>query len=161
VVELLYEEALALGVAVAAMIQRVDGEPLGNELLGYPFVLAAVRVESMRDDNHGVRLARRLPLAREDLDAVDAFEASFSHGRTSSSRPATLHRPSQGGPTMQQWHHRASHAGRAHPYNARRARDTAIHLVKRGPPPGALAPIDPLVPHAGALLSGQGRPAWP
>src|SRR5499427_1052210 len=77
--ELLDEEALALGVAVAAMIQRVDGEPLGNKLLGYPFVLAAVRVEYMGDDNHGVRLARRLPLAREDLDAVDAFEASFSH----------------------------------------------------------------------------------
>jgi hypothetical protein len=33
----------------------------------------------MRDDHHAVRLARRLPLAREDLDAVDAFEASFSH----------------------------------------------------------------------------------
>src|SRR5882672_11030638 len=77
--ELLDEEAIALGAAAAAMIQRVDGEPFGNELLGYPFVLAAVRVESMGNDDHGVRLARGLPLAREDLDAVDAFEASFSH----------------------------------------------------------------------------------
>jgi hypothetical protein len=34
----------------------------------------------MGDDDHGVRLARRLPLAREDLDAFDTFEASFSHG---------------------------------------------------------------------------------
>jgi hypothetical protein len=68
------------------MIQGINGEPLGNELLGYPFVLAAVRVESMGDDDHRVRLARRLPLAREDLDAVDAFEGSFSHALTSSSK---------------------------------------------------------------------------
>src|SRR5262249_45191172 len=40
----------------------------------------------MGDDDHRVRFARRLPLAREDLDAVDAFEASFSHGRISSFR---------------------------------------------------------------------------
>src|SRR5262249_25710804 len=75
---------LALGAAAAAMIQGVDRQPLGNELLGDPFVLAAVRVESMRDDDHCARLARRLPLAREDLEAVDALEASFSHDRISS-----------------------------------------------------------------------------
>jgi hypothetical protein len=33
----------------------------------------------MGDDDHAVRLARRLPLSREDLDAFDAFEASLSH----------------------------------------------------------------------------------
>src|SRR4051794_37557658 len=33
----------------------------------------------MRDDDHAVCLARRLPLARKDLDAADAIEASFRH----------------------------------------------------------------------------------
>src|SRR6185295_4502661 len=77
--ELLHEEALALGAAAAAMIQRVDSEPVGCELLCGPFVQAAVRVQSMGDDDHAARLAGRLPLAREDLDALDAFETSFSH----------------------------------------------------------------------------------
>src|SRR5215510_3536515 len=77
--ELLDEEALALGAAAAAMIQRVDGEPVGRELLRGPFVQAAVRVQSVGDDDYGARPTRRLPFAREDLDALDAFEASFSH----------------------------------------------------------------------------------
>jgi hypothetical protein len=33
----------------------------------------------MGDYDHTARLARRLPLAREDLDATDAFETSFNH----------------------------------------------------------------------------------
>src|SRR5262249_8446236 len=78
--ELLHEEALALRAATAAMIQRVDGEPVGCELLGGPFVQAAVRVQSMGDDDHAARIVLRLPLAREDLDALDAFEAADHYG---------------------------------------------------------------------------------
>src|SRR5262249_57922536 len=78
VLELLDEEALAPGAATAAVIQGIDGEALGNELLGDPFVLAAVCVESMGDDDHGAGLARGSPLAREDLDSTDACEGSFS-----------------------------------------------------------------------------------
>ena len=70
---------------IDARIGAEIGEPVGRELLGGPFVKAAVRVQSMRDDDHAVRLAGRLPLAREDLDALDPFEASFSH--TLSPRP--------------------------------------------------------------------------
>ena len=45
----------------------VEGcNPLGVVLLG--------------DDDHAVRLAGRLPRAREDPDAADALERSFSHG---------------------------------------------------------------------------------
>jgi hypothetical protein len=62
------------------MIQRVDSEPMGCELLRSPFVQAAVRVQSMGDHDHAARLTRRLPLSREDLDAADAFEVSFNHG---------------------------------------------------------------------------------
>ena len=43
--------------------------------------------------------------------------------------------------------------------NARRAHDSAIHLLERVLPRGGVTPMDPLVPHAGALLSGQGTPS--
>jgi len=60
---------------------------------------------------------------------------------------------------MQQWLHRCK-SRRARPCNARRARDTAIHLVDRGPPLRAVTPMDCLVRRASALLPGQRRPAW-
>src|SRR5262245_9464866 len=62
------------------MIQCVDREPVGCELLSGPFVQAAVCIQSVGDDNDAVRLVIRLPLAREDLDALDAFEAAHHYG---------------------------------------------------------------------------------
>ena len=40
-------EALAVGLAAAAQIERVDGEAARDELLGRPGVVAAVRVEAV------------------------------------------------------------------------------------------------------------------
>ena len=51
--ELLDVEALAVGLAAAAKIERVDREPVGDQLLGDPDVVAAVRVEAVRDEHDG------------------------------------------------------------------------------------------------------------
>src|SRR5262249_62327648 len=77
--ELLDEEACALGAAAAAMVQRVDGEPVGCELLRRPFVEPAVRVQSVGDYDYTARLALGLPLAREDPDPLDTDEVAFVH----------------------------------------------------------------------------------
>src|SRR4051812_4205566 len=61
------------------MIQRIHGEPPGSELLGGPPVLAAVRIESMRDDDDAMGAARRMPGAREDLQPPEPFEAALGH----------------------------------------------------------------------------------
>src|SRR5262249_45969792 len=76
--ELLYEESLAFRAAMAALIQAVDRKPIGGELLGGPLVKTTLRIQSMGDDDHAARPAGRLPLAREDPDAVDAFETCFN-----------------------------------------------------------------------------------
>ena len=47
--ELLDVEALAVGLAAAAKIERVDRKPAGGQLLGDPGVVAAVGVEAGHD----------------------------------------------------------------------------------------------------------------
>ena len=49
VLDPLDEIALAVGLAAAAQVERIDGEAAADELLGGPEILAAVRVEPVAD----------------------------------------------------------------------------------------------------------------
>ena len=60
-------EALAVGLAAAAQVEGVDGEPGGRELLGHPRVVAAVRVEAGDDDDHAAWVRCRTPERKKML----------------------------------------------------------------------------------------------
>ncbi len=51
VLDLLEVESFALRLATAAVVDRVDREARSHELLGGPLVVAAVRVDAVRDDD--------------------------------------------------------------------------------------------------------------
>jgi hypothetical protein len=70
--ELLDVETLAVGLAAAALVERVHRETIGHELLGRPRVVSAVGVHAVDDGDDDARLS---------------FWPSGRHHRTKISRP--------------------------------------------------------------------------
>ena len=79
---------LAIGLAAAAQIERIDRKPARDELLRGPEVVAAVRIEAVHHHDDRARLALRPPPARENPQSACAVESFFAVRHRVSSSPS-------------------------------------------------------------------------
>src|SRR5262249_34410575 len=77
--ELLDEEPLAVRPAAAAEIAGVHAKAVRDELLGRPSVVAAVRIESVDDNDNGPGGRRRTPRSYEDVEPALSLYRFFAY----------------------------------------------------------------------------------
>src|SRR5262249_55357165 len=67
-------EALAIRSAAPPMVEGVGCQAACDQLLCCPQILAAVRIEPVRDDHDSARLRGRIPRSEEDIDPTNTLE---------------------------------------------------------------------------------------
>src|SRR5262249_1961528 len=82
--ERLHIETFAVGLAPAPQIDGVDREIAAHQLLGHPYVVAAVRVEPVYEDHDASRRAGWAPCPGENSKSAGSIEVFLLHDCVSS-----------------------------------------------------------------------------